>query len=364
MYADSTRKQFPDFFTAKGPIQTNTVPLKMKNNLYWMSVVMNEDEANTYQQTYVKSYDDNEEGLLDCGDIEDSYDINLTKSGKFMTSFYVPSSLLSYVIGARGVRLKGLQRSTNTLIKVPKPNEKGDVKITGDTERNVASARTQLSMIVMKQKDKLPISHFVSIPMNTHDIKEKLMQFQEKILQQPPKGVTPSIFQKPEKLHLTISTLTLADDEELKTAKEVLRRCYDDLISAYFSKNKKLEVVLQGLEIMNDDPSEVNVLYGSVHVADRSQREKLQEIADKIAEYYYRSGLARRQYDRVKLHVTLMNTRFRNVDEKQENFDAGQILEQFRDYRFGFVVFDNIHLSVRFTSGDDQYYEPAMIIKL
>lgn len=362
MYADS-RKQFPDFFTAKGPIQTNVVPLKMKNNLYWMSVVINEGEAHAYQQTHLKSYDDNEEGLLDCGDIEDSYDINLTKSGKFMTSFYVPSSLLSYIIGARGVRLKGLQRSTNTLIKVPKPNEKGDVKVTGDTERNVASARTQLLMIVMKQKDKLPISHFVSIPMNPNSIREKLTQFQEQILQHPPKGVTPSIFQKPEKLHLTICTLTLVDEEEIKTAKEVLQRCYDEVISSSV-KNEKMEIVLQGLEIMNDDPSEVNVLYGTVHIAERNKREKLQEIADKIAEYYYRSGLARRQYDRVKLHVTLMNTRFRNADEKPENFDGRQILEQFGDYRFGAVVFDNIQLSVRFTTGDDQYYEPAMIIKL
>ncbi|XP_018566384.1 activating signal cointegrator 1 complex subunit 1-like [Anoplophora glabripennis] len=364
MHAGTTRKQFPDFFTTKGPIQINVMPLKMKNNIYWMSVVLNEDEANGYQQPHLKSYDDNEEGLLDCGDIEDSYDINLTKSGKFMSSFYVPSSLLSYVIGAKGVRLKGLQRSTNTLIKVPKLNEKGEVKITGDTERNVASARTQLSMIVMKQKDKLPISHFVSIPMVSDKVKEKLMEFQDRILRQPPKGVTPSIFQKPEKLHLTICTLTLVDDEEIKAAKEVLQQCYDEIISTYFNKNEKLKIALQGLEIMNDDPSEVNVLYGIVEMADSSQREKLQEIADKIAEYYYKSGLARRQYDRVKLHVTLMNTRFRNADEKPETFDARQILAQFRNYCFGSVDFSNIHLSVRFTTGEDNYYEPAMIINL
>ncbi|KAJ8916100.1 hypothetical protein NQ315_004466 [Exocentrus adspersus] len=364
MYANTNNKQFPDFFTCKGPIQTTITPIKIKNSIYWMSTITNENATASYQQTYLKSYDDNEEGLLDCGDIEESYDINLTKSGKFITSFYVPSSLLSHVIGAKGVRLKSLQRSTNTLIKVPKVNEKGEVKITGDTERNVASARTQLSLIVMKQKDKLPISHFVSIPMISQSIKNKLQEFQEQILKQPPRGVTASIFQKPEKLHLTICTLTLVDDDEVLAAKKILQTCYDEVISAYFKRNDKFEIIMEGVEIMNDDPSEVNVLYGKVHLADTKQTHKLQEIADTISEYYYKSGLARRQYDKVKLHVTLMNTRYRNADEKPEKFDARKILDQYENYCFGSVEFNSIQLSVRFTSGDDKYYDSALLIKL
>ncbi|KAJ8926484.1 hypothetical protein NQ314_021151 [Rhamnusium bicolor] len=338
----TTKRQFPDFLISKRPIPINVVSLKFANNIYWMSSVVNDSDSESFQQNYLRPYEDNEEGLLDCCDTEENYDILLTKSGKFMTSFYVPSSLLSFIIGSKGIKLKNLQKITNTLIKVPKPNEKGNIKVTGDTERKVASARTQISMIVMQQRDKLPI---------------------KQILRQPPRGVTQSVFQKPEKLHLTMCALTLVDDQEVHTAQKVLQNCYDDFISHIFKKNEKHLIIIQGLEIMNDDPSEVNILYGNVHMGSE-QNEKLQNMAAKISEYYYKAGLARRQYDRVKLHVTLMNTNFRNADEKCEHFDATYILEKFHNYKFGVVNFTSIQLSIRFTSGDDKYYDSALTIDI
>ncbi|KAJ8935622.1 hypothetical protein NQ318_006465 [Aromia moschata] len=204
-------KQFPDFFTNKGSIQNNVLPLKMNGHTYWMSSLLT-DNNSTLQRPYQKPYEDNEEGSLDCCDAEENYDIHLTKS-------------------------------------VPKPNESGEVKITGDTERNVASGRTQLTMIVMQQKDKLPISHFVSIPVTSEGVKEKLLLFQKEVLK-----------------------LNLRD------------------------RNKQYKLNIRGLEIMNDDPSEVNVLYCNVDTDDQDM--KLQEIVDKISEHYYKAGLARKQYDR------------------------------------------------------------------
>ncbi|KAG5885502.1 hypothetical protein JTB14_013520 [Gonioctena quinquepunctata] len=362
MHSTVQKKEFPEFFTEKGPIETITTPLYFGNNIYWMSSVLTEDN-NSSRPTYLKPYDDNDGGLLDCGEVEENYDIVLTKSGKFMTSFYVPSALLSYIIGAKGSKLKSLQKSTNTLIKVPKLNEKGEIKVTGDTERKVASARTQISMIVMQRKDKLPISHFVSIPMVSEPVHEKFKRFQEEILGETHKGVTQSIFQQSEKLHLTICTLTLLDEEELKTAKQVMSTCYEEVISNIFEKNTRCKIYLEGIEIMNDDPTSVNVLYGKVHMGNQEENDKLQEISDKISEYFYRSGLARKQYDRVKLHVTLMNTSFRNADERQENFDATDILQKYKNYHFGPVEFRNIHLSIRFT-GRNTYYESAMVVDI
>nr|XP_023020114.1 activating signal cointegrator 1 complex subunit 1-like [Leptinotarsa decemlineata]XP_023020115.1 activating signal cointegrator 1 complex subunit 1-like [Leptinotarsa decemlineata] len=355
------KKQFPDFFTEKGPIQTIVTPLNFGNSTYWMSSVLTEHNV-APQPTYMKPYDDNEGGLLDCGEIEENYEIVLTKSGKFMTSFYVPSALLSYIIGSKGLKLKSLQKNTNTLIKVPKLNEKGEIKITGDTERKVASARTQISMIVMQRKDKLPISHFVSIPIVSENIREKYKRFQDEILNVMPRGVTQSIFQQPEKLHLTICTLTLLDDEELHTAKQVLDTCHKEFISNILD-SKHYKIHLDGVEIMNDDPSSVNVLYGNVRMDSPEENEKLQEISDKISEYFYRSGLAKKQYDNVKLHVTLMNTSFRNSGEKQESFDATNILRKYKNYYFGSVDLKNIHLSVRFT-GRNEYYESALVIDI
>lgn len=363
MYSETRSKDFPDFFTTKGPIYTKITPLKFGNGTYWMSTLA-DDTENEKSHNYMRPYEDNEEGLLDCMDIEENYDIVLTKSGKFMNSFYVPSSLLSFIIGPKGSKLKSLQRTTNTLIKVPRLNEKGEVKITGDTERKVASARTQISIIVFQRKEKLPISHFISIPLIAQSIQNNLEKFKQDILKDPPRGVTESIFQNPNKLHLTISVLTLVDDEELNAAKQVLQNCYDEVISNLFPKGKKYSIIIQGLEIMNDDPSEVNVLYGNVHMKNPQENEHLQVMADKITEYYYKSSLARRQYDKVKLHATIINTSFRSPEEKKEAFDATNILQKYENYYFGAAEFNSIHLSIRFTTGESSYYEAACVIEI
>lgn len=363
MYSETKAKDFPDFFTTKGPIYTQITPLQFGKNTYWMST-LGDETKDEKSYNYLRPYDDNEEGLIDCMDIEENYDIVLTKTGKFMTSFYVPSTLLSFIIGPKGIKLKNLQRNTNTLIKVPKLNEKGEVKITGDTERKVASVRTQISMIISQRKEKLPISHFISIPLASESINNNFEKFKQEVLNDPPRGVTDSIFQNLNKLHLTISVLTLVDDEEINAAKQVLNQCYEEAISHLFPKNKKYSIILQGLEIMNDDPSEVNVLYGNIHMEDPKENENLQEMAEKIAEYYYKSSLAKRQYDRVKLHATLLNTSFRSPEEKKETFDTTNILKKYHNYYFGTAEFSSIHLSIRFTGGYSSYYETASIINI
>ncbi|XP_056643299.1 activating signal cointegrator 1 complex subunit 1-like [Diorhabda sublineata] len=359
MYQETTRREFPEYFSEKGPLQTKITPISFGNDVYWMSSILYKQNE-PFNTVTLRPYDDNDTELVNCEEIDDDYDIILTKTGKFTTSFYVPSSLLSYIVGTKATKLRNLEKTTNTQIKVPKPNEKGNVKIIGDTERRVASARTQINMIVMQRKDKLPVSHFVSIPMVSESIKDKFEKFKREILQNPARGVTESIFQNPEKLHLTITTLTLVDEEEINTAKTVLNTCYEEIISKIFDKNKKSRIRLNGLEIMNDDPYDVNVLYGNVEMDDI---EKLRRVADTVVGYFRKSGLTKKQYDKVKLHVTLMNTNFRRPEERRETFDADDILKKYKNYFFGEVEFKNIHLSVRFT-GNDQYYDSILVLDI
>lgn len=47
---------------------------------------------------------------------------------------------------------------------------------------------------------------------------------------------------------------------------------------------KSLDVLIAGLDIMNDDPSEVSVLYAKV------QNPELQNLADKIQTFFYNCG--------------------------------------------------------------------------
>ena len=63
---------------------------------------------------------------------------------------------------------------------------------------------------------------------------------------------------------------------------------------------------------MNDDPSEVDVVYGRIHC------EPLQSMAEYIVNQFIDTGFMPRQFDRIKLHVTLMNTKFRLKDADEE----------------------------------------------
>ena len=104
-----------------------------------------------------------------------------------------------------------------------------------------------------------------------------------------------------------------------------------------------------------------------------------------------------RQYDRVKLHVTLINSLFRRTKQvqinqvhdtfsvpyhqqqqssansgggsvqqlqKRETFDGQQILEKFAKYNFGKQSLREIHLSRRYTTDTDGYFKPSNVLKV
>lgn len=128
------------------------------------------------------------------------------------------------------------------------------------------------------------------------------------------------------------------------------------------------------MEYMNDDPAEVDVLYMKVN--DRGGR--LQAFVDALVDRFVASGLIQRQYDSVKLHVTLMNTLFRRDPTRaeggegtkrgrapRESFDASGLLKRFGDFDFAREVpIHEVHLSQRFSSGQDGYYSCAALLKL
>ncbi|XP_066250814.1 activating signal cointegrator 1 complex subunit 1-like [Euwallacea similis] len=360
--------KFPDFFTTKGPIPTKVTSLQFGKRIYYQSTVLTEDD-NSVEAEFtprLKPYLDNDDEMINCADIEQNYDIVLTKSGKFQTSFYVPSSLLPYIIGVKRARLNALQKNTNTIIKIPRINEKGDVIITGDSEGKVASARTQITIIVAQRKDKMPPTHFIAIHIDSQLIKENLLKFQKCILEKPPRGVTKSVFQKTVKIHLTVVVLTLLDEEEVEDAKKTLQTYHDEYISSVFGENQKHKVTIQGLEIMNDDPSNVYVLYAKVQMKNSQLLNKLQEMCNRISNHFYRAGLAKREFDKVKLHMTVMNTSFRESGEEKMSFDARDILDKYGDFYFGDFELRQLDLCIRGTTrsntGEPKYYDTAVTI--
>ena len=81
------------------------------------------------------------------------------------------------------------------------------------------------------------------------------------------------------------------------------------------------------------------------------------------------TGLVLRYEENVKLHVTLINTKYRTVKGRQNKwanrkitFDARNIMENYSDFDFGESSFRSVHLSMMSSMGDDGFYKPISVI--
>lgn len=308
-------------------------------------------------------------GPSECADEPcDAFVVEETERG-FQSRLEVPSPLYKYIIGKKGETKKRLETETRTSISIPKPGVEGEIVITGQQRSGVVSARTRLEVLLDSFRRRQPFTHFLSLPLNQPAIQQNFLHFKEEVLHKCSKdhGVSSSLFQNPAKLHLTIGTLVLLNEQEIQRACDLLQQCKEDFVDQ-ITGGQPLTVVVAGVEYMNDDPAMTDVLYAKVHMKDGSDR--LQMLADQLVERFVASGLMLKEWDRVKLHATVMNTLFRKdpTEERtntmpgkssfkeRESFNGQNILKLFENFHFGEVQLDSVRLSQRFSSDASGYY--------
>ncbi|TRY59120.1 hypothetical protein DNTS_009562 [Danionella cerebrum] len=316
----------------------------------------------------------------------DAHNIEETERG-FRCAVDVPSVLYKYLIGKKGETRKRLESETKTSIIIPKQGQEGAVAedkrrqiqkvfklvpeketgsaglVTGAFRASVSSAVTRLELLIESFRWKQPFTHFLSIPLTHPRVQEGFHRFQMQDF-----GVEESIFQNPSKLHLTVGTLVLLNQQEVMHASSLLLQCRDAIREITGANPLPIEV--RGIEYMNDDPSAVDVLYAKVSAQDGS--DKLQRIADALVQSFVSTGFMERSCERVKIHGTVMNTLFRkdpSAEDKgasgrsnvksREAFDAKNILQMFGEFFFGAFELDSVHLSQRFSTDASGYYSSA-----
>lgn len=299
----------------------------------------------------------------------DGHSIEQTEKG-FRCAIDVPSVLYKYVIGKKGETRRRLEYDTKTSISIPKQGIEGQIVITGPHKSAVSSAITRVELLCDSFRKKQPFTHFLSFPLNHPTIQQGFSKFRDEVLEQYSQdhGVEASIFQNSAKLHLTVGTLALLNEMEVRKACEQLQQCQSFIRDT--TEGKPLDLEVKGIEYMNDDPGMVDVLYAKVNVKDGS--DKLQVLADRLVEHFVSSGLMVREWDRVKLHGTVMNTLFRKDTTAEESgssgrqpvnareaFDARNILKTFGAYHFGDMELNSVLLSQRYSSDCTGYYSSA-----
>jgi activating signal cointegrator complex subunit 1 len=271
-----------------------------------------------------------------------------------------------FIIGKGGATRQQIEAETQTRVVLPRRGDGNDiVEVSGYSHEDVVACRRKIDSIVMGSRNKMDFTHFVSIPFNTEEIMGNFQKFIDEISGDASIVLNPKAFQNPQKLHQTVLLVILIDNEEKIQAIKCLTDCQEAVIKPFFQNRDKLTLKLQGVEIMNDDPSQVNVLYAKI------DSPELQELCNQMLEFFRKNGLITRQEkDQVKLHVTLINTRYVNENENGQLdrrapkvfFDASKIIESYKDYYFGSIELKEIHLSQRHTQAENGFYVASAII--
>ncbi|XP_043274511.1 activating signal cointegrator 1 complex subunit 1 [Venturia canescens] len=307
--------------------------------------------------------DSNPQEFCDLNEDTCPVDIEITpiEGGRYKHSFYVPNVFFRFLIGPNGANRKKLESETKTTIKIPRLGKDGDVVITSSSRTAVLSARHRIDLLVESSRKKLRPTHFLGIPMIDKTIASNYENFKNIVLNDTGKtarGVQEGVFQKPEKMHLTLGMLVLVDDQEVQKAVQALEDCKEQIIKPILEKIKNpIKIKAQGLECMNDDPSDVTVVYGKIC----SDNDLLQELADKVVNFFVEKDLMKQEKDKVKLHLTVMNSAFLLDHEathyqRKEKFDATNILKVHTNYYFGELPLNTIQLCKRGEKAKDGYY--------
>ncbi|XP_013108145.1 activating signal cointegrator 1 complex subunit 1 [Stomoxys calcitrans] len=285
-------------------------------------------------------------------DVEGDCDIEETSNGNFKLAMHVASSFYGGIIGFKGSTKRRIEAETHCDISIPQKvpankTSESHIIIKGRTHNSVATARRKIQLLVSSLRKRMKATHFYGVPTNSGDIRSSFNNLKSQIMEAELPGINEELFQSDHALHLTFGTVVLLDDVERKKAVEVLQSCREYLADL----KTPFTVKVSGLEIMNDDPSSVRVLYAGVTA------EELETFANRCLQRFVQSGLGFNDFgrDSVKLHMTVMNNRYREreiPDSTCKTFDAREILKRWGNFNFGSVQCNELVLCAIGSSRD------------
>ncbi|GMH37491.1 hypothetical protein BSKO_05364 [Bryopsis sp. KO-2023] len=309
---------------------------------------------------------DNREGLSKAvgNEFADDFEfdeslVEKEDSGDYVTRISADSEVYGFVVGKGGKTKSQIEQETETAIKIPKQGsqETPEITIRGPSIPNVGSARLRVELILADNiAKKMDYNFFVSIPLCTPGVVARLKTFQEEILKKDnisTSGIEASIFQKPEHLHLTVLMLKLYSEEKRQIAFKTMKSAEKKIQELLNGEDLKVE--LRDLEYMNDDPSAMDVLF--LEVKEKGGSSTLQQICAMLVEEFSEAKLTLAKDERdVRMHVTILNTRYRRASSSEKGggappgrlpFDGRVLLAGHSNLDLGEVTVNEIHLSKR-----------------
>ncbi|XP_037950604.1 activating signal cointegrator 1 complex subunit 1-like [Teleopsis dalmanni] len=309
------------------------------------------DNVTQQQATTKKCVENNLNQKSDKDEDKTNFSIEELPDSMFKLECHVPKAFFGGIIGFRSNTKRRLESETETEIILKHHRTPNSLIIKGKSRSNLLAARDKINEILISLRKRLLKTHFVGIDLHKSDIREKFIDFRTQVLEKSYPGIDERLFMSDNRLHLTLQTCVLLDEIERTEAVKILQNC-----SKYLKGiTTPFDIKVTGLNIMNDNPSAVRVLYGVVDAPE------LQKFADLCLAPFIKSGFSFKDYnqDNVKLHMTVMNSRYRknNRGNRQNTFDARELLKQFGSFNFGSAECSDVSLCVIRTGRESVFYK-------
>jgi 2'-5' RNA ligase len=299
--------------------------------------------------------DGDDDGLQTSSDARLGYDEDRRL---FVMRLACPRRYHRFIIGKQAKTLKDIERSAKVKIIIPQSrrqqnssgaeeyetldeNDEGSgefdfVLVEGDTADAVRMAQLRIDTIMTEMKDKVDYTHFVSIPLgpipSAKAAFNSAIEDMKHALINDDTNVDESIFQTPAKMHITLLMLRLYSKADIDRAKFILESIEMDLHNIFGPNDA---VSLQGVRAMNPDPRNAHVVY--VDVVKDDVHRRLQNLVNGVNRSFIDGGLATDKdvEDNGKLHVTVMNSKWRRGKPGHTAFNASEALRIFGGKDFG-----------------------------
>ena len=133
----------------------------------------------------------------------------------------------------------------------------------GPTEKRVCLAKKKAEELAAKQRRFLPVSHFISLPLSTPEVKSRFEVYRHLVLASNYPTIDESLFVSKDKLHITLLVLRLLNAAEVQAAAQVLKAAAADIYDAVATRTVLLHV--KGNNCFTDDPSDVSVVFAPLY---------------------------------------------------------------------------------------------------
>ncbi|KAG0170754.1 activating signal cointegrator 1 complex subunit [Apophysomyces sp. BC1015] len=250
-----------------------------------------------------------------------------------------------YIIGKRGHTINELRKMTGAQIVLL--GHKDTVVIKGSLKA-IDEAKHALDDLVKKAYNGFRPTHFLSLPICSPSIDDKVQTFQRSILSC--EGVDPSILVSPLNLHITIGVLKLLEPCDVEDAVDFLKAECPKVVNSVL-KNMPLSIDVQHLSVMQSDPAAAHVLYV------KAENKTLNTLCTAVINKMIEGGFMQKDKRSLKIHITMINTAYREPKPKHRfPFNASSILEEYGELELGRVRLDSLHLMKMGRTGPGKTY--------